>query len=153
MAQVLGFQLQYQSGACVMSLLSFTQGFFLLFVLTMIIPLRCSQETKTGYLPVNRGLIVNFSTEAHQSFISGKAERRLADCKCPVWSLSTSSLICLTSYFWNILVFGFFTHLKVIKTPKINFVYVGWILIDVHLPSWKLELRKKTKVYILIYLK
>ena len=29
------------------------QGFFLLFVFAMIIPLRCLQEVKTGYLPVS----------------------------------------------------------------------------------------------------
>ena len=72
--------------------LSFTQDFFPLFVLAKIIPLRCLQETKTGYLPfllllsfqrAKRGLVVNSSTGAHLSLASGNARRRLADCKCP----------------------------------------------------------------------
>ena len=66
--------------------------------------------------------VLDMYTEAHQSFISGKAERRLADCKCQIWSLSTSTSICLNLYFSNISVFGFFTHLKIIRTPKIDFI-------------------------------
>ena len=68
--------------------LSFTQtGFLLLFVLVMVIPLRCLQETKIGYLPCFhcylhflrsiRGLFVNSSTGAHLSLASGNAKWRL----------------------------------------------------------------------------
>ena len=35
------------------------------------------------FLRANGGLIVNSSTGAHLSLISGNAKRRLADCKCP----------------------------------------------------------------------
>ena len=57
-----------------------------LFVLAMIVSLRCLQEVETGYLPcfccyihleANRRLTVNASTGAHLTLISGNANKRL----------------------------------------------------------------------------
>ena len=48
------------------------------------------------FLPFNRAnrmLTVNSSTEAPLSLVSGRANRMVADCKCPAWSLSISYLI------------------------------------------------------------
>ena len=78
------------------SLIFYSEGSFPLFVLALVIPLRCYQKIKTGYLPcfcwANGGLVVNSSTGAHLSLASGNAKRRLVDCKCPTWSPSISYL-------------------------------------------------------------
>ena len=72
-----------------------------LFVLAMTIPLRCWQDSNTGYLPccynfhfsgVNRRPAVNASIGAHLSLVSENAGRRLAGCKCLTWSPSISCI-------------------------------------------------------------
>ena len=75
---------------CSVSLILYSQRFLPLFVLAMIIPLRCLQETKTDYLPFLLLLpFLESKQEAGYKFLnwsppildSGNAERRLADCK------------------------------------------------------------------------
>ena len=84
----------------VFSLVFYSEGSLPLFLLAIIIPLRCYQETKTGYLPrfcchfqEQMGvLVVNSSAGVHLFLASGNTKRRLADCKCQTWSPSISYL-------------------------------------------------------------
>ena len=73
---------------------------FASFVLAKIIPLRCLQETKTGYLPVSVVTSTSkrkwgwlYISQLEPTYVaSGSEKKRPADCEFPTWSPSISYL-------------------------------------------------------------
>ena len=82
------------------SLILYSDRVLPLFVLAMIIFLRCLQETKTGYLPVSVVTSTSkrkwgwlYISQLEPTYVaSGNEKKRPADCEFPTWSPSISYL-------------------------------------------------------------